>query len=107
MVLDLPKIYLSIVPKDLGDTAEENEDGMENGDELSKKPLPGNAKSSGNTLPSLGETVQLLHKETVQLLHKETVSVEDKGKGKATEEIASAVDDIKKALFFGKDNEES
>ena len=99
MVLYLLEMYLSIVQKDKGSTAEENEVGKEDGDELSKKPSSGRAKSSGNALPSL--------EETKQLLHRKAVSGEDEWKGEATEEVATAVDEVDRVLFIGNDNEES
>ena len=64
-LVDLLEMYLSIVPKHLVGTAGKTEDGMEDGDEPSKKQSSGKAKSSENTLPPILEKIQFLHGETV------------------------------------------
>ena len=98
LVLDLHEMYFSIVPKNLGGTAEETEHGMEDGDKCPRNHHL--AKQKFWQYPSsLGETIQLLFRERV--------SGENEGKGKATEKVTSIVDEIIRALFFGNDNDES
>ena len=71
MVLDLVEVCISIVPKDQGGTAKETEDDMEDGDEPSKKPSSGTAKSFGNTHPSLEKTIHFFAEKQSQVKMKE------------------------------------